>query len=81
MRDNRTICHILPTCPQVRVSEDFPFTHTGLDFAGPLYVKDKSAEAKEDKVYVCLFTCASVKGVHLKLTRSLDVNSFLLAFR
>ena len=69
-----------PDLPQVRVSEDPPFTHTGLDFAGPLYVKDKSAEAKEDKVHVCLFTCASVRGVHLELTRGLDVNSFLLAF-
>ena len=24
--------------PAVRVSEDPPFAHTGLDFAGPLYV-------------------------------------------
>ena len=35
----------------------------------------------ETKSYICLFTCASTRAVHLELTHGLDVNSFLLAFR
>jgi len=73
-----------PELPEIRVSEDPPFTHTGIDFAGPLYVKSKvnsSDHEGETKSYICLFTCASTRAVHLELTRGLDVNSFLLAFR
>jgi hypothetical protein len=64
--------------PSFRVSEDPPFTHTGVDFAGPLYVKNGDQELKS---YVCLFTCASTRAVHLELTRTLSVESFLQAFR
>ena len=33
------------------------------------------------KIYICLFTCASTRGIHLELTRGLDVDNFLLALR
>ena len=65
-----------PDLPNERVPEDPPSTQTGLDLSGPLYVKDKYLETKKDKVYACLFTCASVRGVHLELTRDLDVYNF-----
>jgi len=74
----------LDDMPSNRVSEDPPFTHIGHDFTGPLYVEMKNSkeECKESqKVYVCLFTCASTQAVHLELTRGLSVESFLLAFR
>ena len=63
-----------------------PFTFTGLDFAGPLYVRSEkengSAQCQEtNKVFVCLFTCASTRAVHLELTQGLSVQSFLMAFR
>ena len=35
-----------PDLPTVRVSEDPPFTHIGLDFAGPLYIKDQLTESQ-----------------------------------
>ena len=52
----------------MRVSEDLLFTHTGVDFAGPLFIQGNS-------------TCASTRAIHLELTQSLSVESFLLAFR
>ena len=70
--------------PNFRVSDDPPFTHVGLDFAGPLYIKGNAADSEDsdlNKVYVCLFTCASTRAVHLELTRGLSVQAFLLAFR
>ena len=70
--------------PSERVSEDPPFTHVGLDFAGPLFIAEKSiteGTSESSKVYVCLFTCASTRAVHLELTRGLNVQAFLLAFR
>ncbi|XP_067029688.1 uncharacterized protein [Acropora muricata] len=67
-----------PDLPGNRVSDDPPFTHLGLDFAGPLYVKEARRSSQEsdsgsNKVYVCLFTCASTRAVHLELTQGLNV--------
>ena len=70
-----------PPLPDFRVSDSLPFTHTGLDFAGPLYVQDSKNLVVTSKVYIYLFTCASTRAIHLELTRSLSANSFLLAFR
>lgn len=63
--------------PEFRVDDSPPFTHTGIDFAGPLMVSDKESA----KYYVCLFTCAVTRAVHLELVESLDVESFIRAFR
>ncbi len=32
-----------PPLPKFRLKEDHPFTYTGVDFAGPLYIKDGGA--------------------------------------
>ena len=66
-----------PDLPSIRSSDDPPFSHTGIDFAGPLFVK---VEDKSDKAYVCLFTCSSTRAIHLELTSDLSVSSFLLLF-
>ena len=74
----------VPPLPVERVSNMPPFNNTGLDFAGPLYVRDKlngATDNQEIKVYVCLFTCASSRGLHLELTRDLSATVFLQAFR
>ena len=51
------------------------FTHVGVDFAGPLYVRDNIVK----KTYVCIFTCAS-RMVHLGLTKDMSTSEFLQAF-
>ena len=63
--------------PSFRVDNSPPFTHTGVDFAGPLLVSDK----ENTKYYVCLFTCAVTRAVHLEIVDSLSVESFVRAFR
>ena len=66
-----------PDLPAKRVSEDPPFSYTGVDFAGPLYVN--SSLGHSEKAYVCLFTCASTRAVHLEMTHDISVEGFLLA--
>ena len=67
--------------PSDRVSEDPPFAHTGIDFAGPVYVRYMvTSNVSELKAYICLFTCASTRAIHLELTNSLSADQFLLAF-
>lgn len=70
--------------PSKRVSEDPPFTHVGLDFARALFIGDRNSTERANessKVYVCLFTCALARAVHLEMTRDLSVQTFLLVFR
>ena len=79
--------HPTPDLPEIRVAEDPPFTHTGLDFVGPVYVVDRAktkgagAEESAPEKHVLLFACASTRAVHLELTRGVSVPAFLLAFR
>ena len=68
---------IPPDLPNFRTSDEPPFSHTGIDYAGLLYVK---GDSQLDKAYVCLFTCSSTQAVHLELAPDLSVSSFLLLF-
>ena len=76
---------IPPTAPlpQFRVEENPAFTNTGIDFAGPLFVK--SGEDKEQsnvqKVYLALFTRGSTRAVHLKVVPDLSSETFIRSFK
>ena len=66
-----------PDLAQLRVDDSPPFTNTGLDFAGLLYVHESSGDSsKVTKVYVLLFTSASTRAVHLEIVERLDVEPF-----
>ena len=60
------------------VTASRPFQVTGIDFAGPLYVKGKPLLRK---CYIVLFTCATIRAVHLELCSDLPTDTFLLAFQ
>ena len=56
-----------------------PFEVTGVDFAGPLAVKPFSDETTEmELAYICIFTCATSRSVHLELVRDLSANKINL---
>ncbi|XP_072389317.1 uncharacterized protein [Diabrotica undecimpunctata] len=64
-----------PPLPVDRVRDANAFEITGVDFAGPLYLRTG------EKVWVCLFTCAVYRAVHLELCTALSVVSFMQALR
>jgi len=63
--------------PELRVTQAPPFSVTGIDYAGPLFCCD----IPRRKLYILLFTCAVIRGVHLEVTDSLNLHDFLLALR
>lgn len=67
-----------PPLPQLRTQDVHPFTFTGVDFTGALYVQQGKEEVK---VYLCLFTCATTRAVHLEIVQDLTADTFLMAFR
>ena len=67
-----------PPLPASRTSDTHPFTVTGVDFTGEIYVKSTHGMSK---VYICLFTCANIRAVHLEVVNDLTVPTFIEAFR
>ena len=63
---------------KIRTRQTEPFSVTGVDYAGPLYVRDNNVEIKS---YICLFTCAVTRAIHLEVVTNLTERSFLQAFR
>ena len=67
-----------PPLPRLRTQDVHPFTITGVDFTGTLYVRQGKEEVK---VYLCFFTCATTRAVHLEIVQDLTADMFLLTFR
>ncbi|KRY43594.1 hypothetical protein T03_14707 [Trichinella britovi] len=78
-QDGRPFCPLMSELPVARVEPTFPFGHVGLDFAGPLHVRDEDRGVK--KVYICLFTCMVTRAVHIEIVADMTTTSFLSAFR
>ncbi|XP_035207942.1 uncharacterized protein LOC118182668 [Stegodyphus dumicola] len=64
--------------PAERIQKSSPFETTGIDFAGPLYVKNNNSVTK---AYIVIFTCATTRAIHLELVSDLRTDVFLLALQ
>jgi len=77
---------IMPPWPCERVSRLELFQYIGLDYLGPVSVKEggdlivKISVKEGDlivKMRICLFTCLAVHAVHLEMVKGLSAESFL----
>lgn len=53
-----------------------PFTYVGMDCFGPFYIKRGRSQVKR---YGCLFTCLTIRAIHIEKLDTLDTDSFLNA--
>ena len=68
--------------PMERVSPDIVFENVGIDYAGPLYIKQGYIRKPTViKAYVCVFVSMSVKATHLELVSDLTTDAFIAALR
>ena len=61
-----------------------PFTNTGIDYCGPLTIKQGRCTHSTDgtsKRYGAIFTCLSSHAVHMEQVGNLSTDNFILALR
>lgn len=66
-----------------RVQPSIPFTHTGVDFAGPIYTKNKGRGRNQtlSKGYIAVFICLSTKAIHLEAAEDMSTKEFIETFK
>ena len=60
------------------------FTYTGVNYSGPIYVKLSRKTRSNQAIakrYGVIFTCLTVRAVHIELALNLTANVFLLTLR
>lgn len=79
-RKNKIAKQVMATLPNVRLRFTYrPFDQSAVDFAGP-FVTKQGRGIKRQKRWLCVFTCLSIRAVHLEMAWGLDTDSFLNAF-
>ena len=69
----------MASLPEDRVNpSNPPFSYVGVDCFGPLEVRRGRSMVKR---YGVLFTCLSIRAIHIEIVHSLDTDSFINAFR
>lgn len=85
------ICHrfkktkseqIMGDLPSVRVQPTRPFLNAGVDFGGPLFIKQgQRKNSPLNKTYISLFICLCTRAIHIELVNDLSSKSFILALQ
>ncbi|XP_055604756.1 uncharacterized protein LOC129752988 [Uranotaenia lowii] len=65
--------------PKQRVVFSSPFNITGVDYAGPIQVKQGKYRPKVVKAYVSVFVCMATKAIHQELVSDLTTDAFIAA--
>jgi hypothetical protein len=73
---------IMGNLPDARVNLIRPFRDCGVDYAGPISIREGKGRGKRSiKAYVCLFICLATKAIHLELVTDCTSSSFIRAFK
>ena len=76
---------VLPiaSLPQFRVNFTFPFFHTGVDYMGPLFVRNVFYNKDETlhKVFIAVYTCASSRNIRVDIVPDASCCSFIRSLK
>lgn len=73
---------IMSALPSGRVKASRPFLHSGVDYAGPLTLREgRRRNARHIKAYVAIFVCFATRAVHIELVSDLTSEAFIAALK
>ncbi|KAH0816760.1 hypothetical protein GEV33_006031 [Tenebrio molitor] len=68
--------------PAPRVTPSRPFTVTGIDYAGPIVIKNGYGRTTRTvKSYIAIFVCFATRAVHIELVCECSTSTFLNALK
>ena len=67
--------------PAERITPAHAFLNSGIDYAGPFYIKKKIRLKILIKIYICIFVCYVTKAVHIEVARDASEEAFLKCFK
>ena len=68
--------------PTHRVQQSNAFQHVGMNFFGPILIKEKKFRNRTFlKAYGCVYICMGTKAVHIEIANGLSTEEFLATFR
>ncbi|XP_063385528.1 uncharacterized protein LOC134671600 [Cydia fagiglandana] len=67
-----------PALPVERANYSKPFTYTGIDYFGPVYVDTENGQQKR---WICLMTCLAVRAIHMEVVKNLTADECIMALR
>lgn len=77
-----TAKQLMGSLPADRVNASRPFQKVGMDFAGPILVKQSRARSVlTSKGYIIVYVCFTTKAIHLELVSDLTTDTFLASFK
>ncbi|VDM44661.1 unnamed protein product [Toxocara canis] len=68
----------MPALPEERTHQARPFQNTGVDYWGPVTVRNGPDKIK---IWVCLFTCLVTRAIHMEIANNLSAIQFLQCLR
>ena len=70
---------LMADLPSDRLQIEQPsFSHVGIDYFGPFNVRQARSTVKR---YGCVFTCLTVRAIHIEVAYSMSTDSFLCVLR
>lgn len=73
---------LMGSLPSGRVTVSRPFSQCGVDYAGPLILREgKRRNARNHKAYAAIFVCFATKAIHVELVSDLTSEAFIAALK
>ena len=78
-RFSRSLEQKMANLPEQRLdSTKPPFSYVGIDYFGPFFTQRNRAKVEK---YGVIFTCSTIRAVHIEIASNLDTSSFIQALR
>ncbi|XP_018397776.1 PREDICTED: uncharacterized protein LOC108775824 [Cyphomyrmex costatus] len=73
---------VMGSLPSQRVQVSRPFSVCGVDYGGPLYIREgQRRNTKTIKAYMAVFVCFATKAVHIELASGLSSEAFIFVLK